>query len=374
MPIDRDDIIKGTDGDALSSRLSCYLKGYLPQDVQLGRILPLLVHYRLMSIESEFKRFAVGRNLRKTFFNLVDLKDESMITPRQGSMFVLKSPVINRGTWLRTVSIDMVIHSFLQAAGSDPVQIVSLGAGSDTRPFYLLPKHDNLSVFELDFEGSCRIKKWAILSDAELSGRVGAMSQPADQLPHDYASFHATDASLDTQSYHLVPCDLRQFSRDTMEGTGFDWSKRTLVLSECCICYMGTQESNDLLQLLHDQLKMGTFLIYEPMGGEQSQDSRYGQVMVNNLKTRGIDMPNLLVYNTTARQQQRFEEMGVENLVVADMKFVNYEWIGRDQVSRVSQLEMLDEMEEIDLINSHYCLVVGWWGFSWEFPYKREIE
>lgn len=43
-----------------------------------------------------------------------------------------KAPLINVGTHHRTAALDAVVDSFLTAAGAR-VQIVSLGAGSDTR-------------------------------------------------------------------------------------------------------------------------------------------------------------------------------------------------------------------------------------------------
>ncbi|UZP40840.1 hypothetical protein NXS19_008656 [Fusarium pseudograminearum] len=68
-------------------------------------------------------------------------------------------PIINRGTYARTISLDNLIESFLsadQSTGSDstPKQIVSLGAGTDTRPFRLFASkaRPGLVYHELDFE------------------------------------------------------------------------------------------------------------------------------------------------------------------------------------------------------------------------------
>lgn len=107
-----DKIIKETDFDALSSRLSAYLKGYLPTDTPLLLLIPLLIHYQLLSTSSEFTQFALSRRLKRVFFNLFssNLKPISLSkedTPKiQISPFSsFKPPLINRGTYLRTSTI-----------------------------------------------------------------------------------------------------------------------------------------------------------------------------------------------------------------------------------------------------------------------------
>jgi [phosphatase 2A protein]-leucine-carboxy methyltransferase len=44
-----------------------------------------------------------------------------------------RPPLINIGTYLRTRAIDLLLDDWLRLAGQHKVQIVSLGAGSDTR-------------------------------------------------------------------------------------------------------------------------------------------------------------------------------------------------------------------------------------------------
>ncbi|QPG73098.1 hypothetical protein FOA43_000403 [Brettanomyces nanus] len=341
------------------------------------------MHYKLMSIESEFRRLAVSRNLRKTFFNLVDYKasDNGNNIPRFGTPHVpvgaLKSPVINRGTWLRTSSISMIIDDFMKQNEGENVQILSLGAGNDTRAFELLPKyHKTLQYFELDFPDSCKVKKFTILTDKRLYAKLFVeASANASQLPTDYLSFSSSDGKLDSNCYHLIPSDLRKLRKE-MIPANFDWTKKTLVLSECCICYMGTEESNQLLEYLRKWLISGLFVVYEPMGGQETQDSRYGEVMVRNLKTRGIEMPNLMVYNTIEKQEARFKGFGIDlkDLVVCDLKFIYYNWIVRNSIMRISQLEMLDEIEELNLINSHYTLIVASWGNAFNCKLRRQLQ
>jgi [phosphatase 2A protein]-leucine-carboxy methyltransferase len=48
-----------------------------------------------------------------------------------------RPPLINIGTHARTWAMDVVVHGFLNSQPSRPKQIVSLGAGTDTRFFKL---------------------------------------------------------------------------------------------------------------------------------------------------------------------------------------------------------------------------------------------
>lgn len=103
---DSDIAVRETDFDALSSRLSCYLKNYNPEDELLLDIVPLLLHYTILEIQSDFKRFAVSRKLKSQFFNLfptnlIDLQkildlNTSLVRSRINRFTPLKSPMINR--------------------------------------------------------------------------------------------------------------------------------------------------------------------------------------------------------------------------------------------------------------------------------------
>ncbi|KAL7747804.1 carboxy methyl transferase for protein phosphatase 2A [Sorochytrium milnesiophthora] len=71
-----------------------------------------------------------------------------------------KQPIINRGTYARTKAIDLVVEAFLRKRQqSTPVQILSIGAGSDTLFFNLEARCasdpsrlDGVRYFEVEFE------------------------------------------------------------------------------------------------------------------------------------------------------------------------------------------------------------------------------
>ena len=91
--------IRSTDGFAAHARVSTLRKGY---------------------IQDEFLQFMVPRH--KTL--------------------PTHAPLIHIGTYHRSGSIDRLVHVFLEAGGRSKKQVVSLGAGSDTRFWRLAVRED----------------------------------------------------------------------------------------------------------------------------------------------------------------------------------------------------------------------------------------
>ncbi len=89
MESELDAAVRATDTDAAQARLSAVNKGYLSDDV--------------------FIQFFVPRS--------------RFLSPRP--------PLINVGTFVRATAVDMLVNKWIQLFPR--VQIVSLGAGSDTR-------------------------------------------------------------------------------------------------------------------------------------------------------------------------------------------------------------------------------------------------
>ena len=117
--IDKDAIIRSTDTDAAQSRLSAINAGYLDDPFAA-----------LLSSHSE----EPARRL----------------------------PLMNRGTYVRQFAIDALVARFVGSQGGGRVQIVSLGAGSDSRYFRLVRGErglrERLRYVEVDFGENTRGK------------------------------------------------------------------------------------------------------------------------------------------------------------------------------------------------------------------------
>lgn len=237
-------------------------------------------------------------------------------------------------------------------------QIISLGAGSDTRAFSLLSNYKNTSKIlyhELDFKVSTTKKVHTILETPALAETIYGDKPPLptsnEEQPHE----------IHTSNYHLHACDLRSLKADSELLEGMDPSLPTLVISECCLCYLQPEESDQVFAWLtrHFQSTSGGLgiILYEPIGGGDS----FGEVMIENLASRGISLPTLKKYPTLQSEVLRLSERGLANGGLAkacDMMYIYETWISADEHARIARLEFLDEIEELSLLLKHYC--VAW--------------
>ncbi|KAL4876266.1 S-adenosyl-L-methionine-dependent methyltransferase [Aspergillus karnatakaensis] len=331
----KDRVVQGTDNDASVSRLSAVGLGYL---------------------EDPFARSLIP----------------------QGSE-TRRLPIINRGTYVRTTTIDHLVARFLGLTpDSNPIwkskkkQIISLGAGSDTRVFRLLSSlaPQDLIYHEIDFAVNNVAKIKAIRGTPLLQRVLGRLEDVA-----------ISDAGeeLHSSSYHVHAVDLRTLAQaqggSESEGATsaaeslrkhVDGELPTLLLSECCLIYLSPSEADGVVRFFTQTLFPPTekseplaLILYEPI----RPDDAFGRTMVANLATRGIQLQTLHKYATLGAQRRRLREQGFDAVggqAAADVDFLWERWVAEEEKERVSGLEMLDEMEEWKLLAQHYCVAWGW--------------
>lgn len=276
-----------------------------------------------------------------------------------------KAPVINRGTYVRTVAIDRIIESFLaDASASSPKQIVSLGAGSDTRYFGLAEKYiakDEdipFTYHELDFPHVCQRKALSISSKAGLSKIIHYKDTPV---------VNGRAGSILGKHYALHPIDLVDLPQTTLPG--LDLSRETLILSEVCLVYMDVAASDAVLAWTR-HFSAAVMCIYEPIRG----DDAFGRMMVRNLAHRGLELKTLERYPTPDAQRLRLAAAGYEHVRACTMNDVFDGWLDATERERVARLEMFDEIEEWVILADHYCLALGWRGLSSTSALHRYLE
>lgn len=276
---------------------------------------------------------------------------------------------------MRTTAIDRLVDAFLDGEGKR--QIISLGAGSDTRIFRLLSSSSGrehlshrLVYHEIDFAVNTTAKINAIRSNPVLQ-RVLGMNTPKS----DGVTISETGDALHSSGYHIHPLDLRSLSTSggspsteqgkEKEKTPYlkevDPSLPTLLISECCLVYLSPAEADGVVEyftksLFPDQRRPLGLILYEPI---QPNDP-FGRTMVSNLATRGIHLQTLHKYATLELQRDRLRGYGFDRQGVADVEFLWERWVREEEKERVSRLEMLDEMEEWQLLARHYCVAWGW--------------
>ncbi|KAG2415147.1 hypothetical protein HFD88_006338 [Aspergillus terreus] len=339
----KDRVVQGTDNDASVSRLSAVRLGYLADP---------------------FAEF---------------------LTP--AGLETRRLPIINRGTYVRTTAIDHLVHQFLSHDPQHKKQIISLGAGTDTRVFRLLSSdaRPNLIYHEIDFAINTAAKIRFIRATPRLQQALGTIGLG----DRDVTISDAGDALYST-NYHLHPLDLRSLRRPTPAPTqetchlrGVDPSLPTLLISECCLVYLSPSEAAEVVGYFTEgvfgrgghspgeEVPLG-LILYEPI----RPDDAFGRTMVSNLATRGIQLQTLNEYGSLEAQRRRLREQGFDSgQAAADVDFIWDRWVSETEKERVAGLEMLDEMEEWQLLAQHYCVAWGWrQGEGGAFDGWRGIE
>ncbi|KAK4099662.1 leucine carboxyl methyltransferase, partial [Parathielavia hyrcaniae] len=284
-------------------------------------------------------------------------------------------PIINRGTYTRTTAIDMLVDRFLATTNPDePRQIVSLGAGTDTRCLRLFTSpastHRNIIYHEIDFPAIMARKQAIISSTPSLRALLTTPTPIAQTAWQCHSLTGGSSSSNNTLTLHGQ--DLRTLTPSSPALPGYHPTAPTLLLSECCLCYLEPSTAASLLTHFttsHPPSSTPTptstpppavgLIIYEPI----SPHDAFGRTMVSNLAARGIRMPTLEAYPTPADQERRLRAAGFDEARCRTVDAIWEGWVGEGEKERVDLLEGgLDEVEEWRLLAGHYVVVWGWRG------------
>ncbi|KAH3962693.1 hypothetical protein HBI25_105310 [Parastagonospora nodorum] len=305
----RDNAVKATDQDAAGSRVSCVELGYLHDPYA--------------------KLFATQPATRRL-------------------------PLLNRGTYVRTSAIDQLVNKFLLADPSSAKQIVSLGAGTDTRFFRLMDSYPDIRLVyhEIDFPTNT-VAKIASIQRQPLLYRKLLHS------PTAATSYHS-------ETYNIHALDLRSLANSAEETPrpdipNLDPAMPTLILSEMCLVYLQPSAVQSIVSsLVTHYLQPATpasLILYEPI---LPQDA-FGRTMTSNLRTRNIHLHTMTAYPELGDQRARLKGYGFEAAARAeDTSYIWRNWVSEEEKERVAGLEFLDELEELELLLRHYCIAWGW--------------
>ncbi|KAH6643687.1 S-adenosyl-L-methionine-dependent methyltransferase [Boeremia exigua] len=305
----RDHAVKGTDQDAAGSRVSCVELGYLHDP-----------YARLFATQPSTRRL----------------------------------PLLNRGSYVRTSAIDLLVTKFLLTHPSSTKQIVSLGAGTDTRFFRLLDAYPDarLVYHEIDFPTNTSPKIACIQ-------RQPVLHRKLFEIPKNSTSYHSA-------TYNIHALDLRALAALSDDASlpelpNLDPTIPTLILSEMCLVYIQPQTVQSIISTFTTRYLTPTtpasLILYEPILPRDA----FGRTMISNLQTRNIHLPTLMAYPELGDQRARLNGYGFKNgTKAADTDFIWKHWVSDKEKERVASLEMLDELEELELLLRHYCFAWGW--------------
>ncbi|RKP18168.1 leucine carboxyl methyltransferase [Rozella allomycis CSF55] len=263
------------------------------------------------------------------------------------------SPIMNRGTFVRTKTIDQIVLSFIQNFKESTVQILSLGAGSDTRFFNLIKRrhYKNIKYFEVDF-AAVNAKKCNVIKRKKEF--LSILDNP--RIAIDISEIYSDD-------YFLLSEDLRNFKTKVMPKLitcGFTYTNPTIVLSECVLIYLDSIVGDAIISTLSSVLTTSCFVTYEQIKPHDA----FGSVMIDNLKAKNISLLSIEKYPDLIAQKERYLSLGCDFSFCLDMYEVYQKMITEDEKERIAKLEIMDEIEEFILLLQHYCLLVASHNFN----------
>ncbi|XP_017842714.1 leucine carboxyl methyltransferase 1 [Drosophila busckii] len=263
-----------------------------------------------------------------------------------------KAPEINRGYFARVKGVEMCVDKFLKKTGGN-CQIINLGCGFDTLYFRQDTAHQVKNFIELDFPTVTARKCYTIKRNKALLARINAEDGEVRLSPTD----------LHGPNYHLMGVDLRNLDEvdSKLAQAEVDYTLPTIFLAECVLVYIEAQNCHNLLKWIAQKFKSAVFVNYEQV----NMNDRFGEVMLNNLRSRGCSLAGVESCLSLETQTNRFKDCGWSGARAWDMVQV-YESISAAERQRIERLEMLDEGELLLQLFQHYCLAVAWLGVDFQ--------
>lgn len=257
------------------------------------------------------------------------------------------------------MALDRLIDAFVFDGSGMAKQIVSLGAGTDTRCLRLFSRPDlpALVYHEVDFPTISAKKLQTVQAHAALRS-VLRNARPCE----DGSSWSSADLPNGCE-YWCHGMDLRDLAKPEAAALrGLRADVPTLLISECCLCYLETAAAKAVVGHFTARLPHLSIILYEPV----RPDDPFGRQMVANLAARRIRMPGLEVYKEPADQDARLREAGFDNVRKLTVEDIWKTWVSAEEKERVDGLEGLDEVEEWNLLASHYIVAWAWRGVRFD--------
>ncbi|KAK6195518.1 hypothetical protein SNE40_000931 [Patella caerulea] len=258
------------------------------------------------------------------------------------------APEINRGYYARITSIRILLEKFIRLTNRK-CQVVNLGAGYDTTFWKLKDAHLTPEKFvEIDFAPVTSRKCHHIKSKRPL----------LDKITNEDEDIMLSQSDLHSANYHIVGANLVDLAEldKKLQQSGIDRSIPTVFISECVLVYIEANKSAKLIKWISDNFPTAFFINYEQV----NMGDRFGQVMIDNLKTRDCYLYGVSACDSLQSQMQRFTSNGWRDADALEMNKV-YNCLPQSEIKRIEKLELMDERELMEQLFSHYCLV---WAYK----------
>ncbi|KAK3053671.1 tRNA methyltransferase ppm2 [Extremus antarcticus] len=271
------------------------------------------------------------------------------------SKFKRRSPLINRGYWLRMKSIEHSVTRFLAEQTPKRKIVVNLGCGYDPMPFAFLGKQpelcENTTFVDVDYPVLMQ-NKCGIISNTEA---LHGLLENFYRTPNEDGVLGAGNP------YLAVGCDLRDLDllKETLQDAVEieDESVAILFVAEVSIAYMDRDASQAVLEwaATYPDVRFCLLEQHLPDGIEHP----FARTMLAHFQKLRTPLHTI---GTMEEMKQRFVNAGwPENAL--EMHSLWELWaeptfISPEQRRMLDAIEPFDEWEEFALFASHYFLLL----------------
>ncbi|KAF7591242.1 tRNA methyltransferase ppm2 [Aspergillus hancockii] len=265
-----------------------------------------------------------------------------------------RSPLINRGYWLRMHAMAETVRKFMREPSDKPKFVLNLGCGFDPLPYMLLSADSSLcrgtTFVDIDYEKLMVNKKTAIRRTDEIT-----------QLLED-VEFLSDDSAVQIRSKHYlaIGCDLKNITKldSVLKAEVLPSECSVLFLAEVSLTYMDVKSANAVVSWASQLRNDAQFCILEQFFPD-GPDHPFASTMMKHFKKLGAPLYSIHEYPSLKEQELRFKNAGWNRAHARSLWDL---WSDDDFVDsslRVSldAIEPFDEWEEFALFASHYFLL-----------------
>lgn len=261
-----------------------------------------------------------------------------------------RTPVINRGYWIRMKSIRMSIEKIIsQQPENQRINIINLGCGYDPLPFQILDdaKFTYLKLFciDVDFPELIGYKCQMIHNSSELLEIIG------EKYP---VAMENEGIQMHTDRYAAVGCDLTNkylYCRQLDFFKANDPSTTNIFIAEVSLAYMTPDTANPIIET-SSHFSNSHFIVLEQLM-PAGPDHPFAKRMLNHFKKMEAPLQCIEFYPTIPDQINRFKMLGYEFVNARDLLSC-WNLVDEETRKKIESVEPFDEWEEFFFFGQHY--------------------
>ena len=135
----------------------------------------------------------------------------------------------------------------------------------------------------------------------------------------------------------------------------FDLNVPVFIIAECVLVYLKIDDTLNLLNFFNQKFNNIVMIEYEVI----NPFDEFGKKMKENLLERNCVLFGIEDTPSVESHIKRFQNTGFNQVEVYDMLSLYNKIIIKEEKIRIEKLELMDEFEEWNIIQSHYCFGIG---------------